>query len=211
MLPFIIEQKFDVVQIPYNFALGTRRDPFNMDATGLEAALDRLKKAGMGVVAMKVMAGGYREARLKNPNADIHTRAGARQAAIRWALRDERIQSTSVRMVDADQLEENLRAMNVPFTEADRRLLGAYTDAITPVYCRMCGACDGACPKGMPVSDVVRFVMYAEAYGQYELGRGRFAGAIGRVRCRECGKCSVVCPNAVAVRERMNRANELFC
>src|SRR5215467_6104393 len=42
-----IREKLDVIQIPYNFAIGTRRDPFNMDGRNLDATLDRFKEAGI--------------------------------------------------------------------------------------------------------------------------------------------------------------------
>jgi predicted aldo/keto reductase-like oxidoreductase len=210
VLNLVLEQKIDVVQIPYNFAIGTRRDPFKLDATNLDSALDRLKTAGVGVVAMKVMAGGYRQIKIEEKNADIHARPGARIAAIRWALRDDRVQTTSVRMTDTDQLLENLQAMSGRYSDADSRLLAAYTDAIRPVFCRMCGACDGQCPKGTAVSDVVRSVMYAEAYGRFDLGLAAFERSGGASGCGECRACSVVCPNAVNVAERMRRARQLF-
>jgi uncharacterized protein len=211
MLDFVLEQKFDVVQIPYSYALGTRRDPFKMDAANLETALDRLKAARIGVVAMKVMAGGYRTPRIQEKNEDLFARPGVHAAAIRWALRDDRVQTTSVRMSDADQLAENLAAMSGRYTERDGKLLAAYTDAITPLFCRMCGACDGQCPQGMPVSDIVRYVTYAEAYGRYEAGAAGFARNAGAIRCGECAECAIRCPNRVRVRERMERARQLFC
>ena len=38
----------------------------------------------------------------------------------------------------------------------------------------MCGKCEGACQKGLPVADVLRFLTYADGYGQFALGRERF-------------------------------------
>jgi len=206
----VIQQKFDVIQIPYNFAIGTRRDPFNMDATNLDSTLDRFKEAGIGVVAMKVMAGGYRGIKIDEKNQDIHARTGSRIAAIRWALRNDRVQTTSVRMMDMDQLEENLKAMSGNFSEQDARLLAAYTDAVRPLLCRMCGGCDGQCPYGTPVGDVVRAVMYAESYGSYEMGLETFRRSVGALRCTDCRTCTVNCLNGVRVPERMRRAQQLF-
>lgn len=210
MLDVILKHGFDVVQIPYSFAIGTRRDPFKMEAAGIHEALNRLKAAGIGVVAMKVMAGGYRFASGDSKRTEIHDRPGARGAALRWALRDDRVQSTSVRMTDAEQLEENLKAAAGRYSEADATLLASYTDSIRGVLCRMCGACDGACPKGLPVSDVVRYVMYAESYRRHDLGLAGFLRSGCDVRCGECGRCAVVCPNGVRVRERMESARRLF-
>ncbi|HTS62288.1 MAG TPA: 4Fe-4S dicluster domain-containing protein, partial [Candidatus Acidoferrales bacterium] len=179
-------------------------------ATNLDSTLDRFKEAGIGVVAMKVMAGGYRGIKIDEKNQDIHARTGSRIAAIRWALRNDRVQTTSVRMMDMDQLEENLKAMSGNFSEQDARLLAAYTDAVRPLLCRMCGGCDGQCPYGTPVGDVVRAVMYAESYGSYEMGLETFRRSVGALRCTDCRTCTVNCLNGVRVPERMRRAQQLF-
>jgi len=112
MIDLILNRaKFDVVQIPYNFAMGTPRDPLKIPASSLDAALGQLAAAGVGVVAMKVMAGGYGGRKPNDPLYGTYQKPGAHGAALRWALRDPRVQTTSVRMVDVEQLEENVRAM----------------------------------------------------------------------------------------------------
>jgi len=99
------------------------------------------------------------------------------------------------------------------FTDADQKILGARLEEISPYFCRMCGQCDGQCPKGLPVGDMVRFVMYADGYGQFPLGREhylRLSAEHQAVRCGQCPTCVVQCPHGVTVAERMMRAQELF-
>jgi predicted aldo/keto reductase-like oxidoreductase len=77
----------------------------------------------------------------------------------------------------------------------------------------MCGSCDGVCPKGLQVSDMVRFVTYAEGYGEFSMGQERFnrlPGEQRRIRCADCSSCPVACPNGVEVRKRLIRAQEMF-
>ncbi len=114
-------------------------------------------------------------------------------------------------MTDIDQLDENLRCMSGKYSESDAHLLASYNDAIRPVLCRMCGACDGRCPNGTPVSDVVRSIMYAEGYGEFGLGLATFESSEANRRCAECPGCTVGCPNGVDVPERIKRARKLFC
>jgi predicted aldo/keto reductase-like oxidoreductase len=215
LLPFIKQARFDVVMIPYNFAIGKANDPFKMDGTNIDAFLAELHKEGIGVVAMKTMAGGYKN----NPQApkdtleDIHKRPRAHVAALRWALRTPYIQTTTVSMRDRDQLEENMEAMAAPFSDGDAKTLTAQLDIIRPVYCRMCYRCEGQCPQGLPVADVLRYLMYADSYGRFDMGYQRFselAADVRTVRCDDCGQCDVRCPNGVAVRQRLIRAQELF-
>ena len=138
---------------------------------------------------------------------------GAPLAAIKWAIRNESVDTAIVCMTDHDQLLENLHAMSEPYTEKDETLLSEQLARIGPIYCRMCGACKGVCAKGVPVPDVLRFLSYAEGYGQFPMARERFLelpDSVRSIRCADCASCSVDCPNGVRVRERVGRAQELL-
>jgi len=179
----------------------------------MEAAIDRAKKAKLGVVAMKVMAGGFRRAKQGEKLYDTLKREGAMLSALKWVLKNPKVDTTIPSMTDMDQLEENITAMKAKFTDADQKTLSAHLDRISPMYCRMCGKCEGTCAKGLPVADLLRFVTYADGYGQFTLGRERFQElpkSVTSVRCGDCVECSVDCPNGVRVAERVGRAQEMF-
>jgi predicted aldo/keto reductase-like oxidoreductase len=194
---------FDVILTSYNFTMGE----------SIDKVVDAAKEAGIGIVAMKVMAGGFRRAK---PGDSLHTilkKDGAFTAALKWALKNPRIDTTIPSMTDMDQLDENFRAMSAPFGESDQKSLTAQLRHIMPLYCRGCGGCEGTCPKGVPVPDLVRFAMYADGYGQFALGRERFLELpeeVRAIRCGDCAECSVQCRNGVHVAERLIRAQELF-
>ena len=195
----VIETKLEVVQAQYNFASAAEWGP----------ALDKLNQAGVGLVAMKVMAraGGRRGAAAPQRPPNFAA------AALKWAIKNPAIATTVPSMTDNDQLLENFGVMAQQFTDADQKILVARLEEITPYFCRMCGQCDGQCPKGLPVGDMVRFVMYADGYGQFPLGREHFQRMSVEhqaVRCGDCQTCVVRCPHGVTVAERMLRAQELF-
>ncbi len=195
----IIATKVDVVQPQYNFASDTSYGP----------AIEKLSAAGVGLVAMKVMA----RARGRGGAAQPQRPATFPAAALKWAIKNPGIATTVPSMTDMDQLQQNFRAMAERFTDADSKILTASLEEIRPYFCRMCGRCQGACPKGLPVADMVRFVMYADGYGQFALGRESFlriAAEQRQVRCGDCTTCAVRCPNGVTVQERLTRAQELF-
>lgn len=193
----------DVVLVSYNFTT----------APTLPGAIAEAAKAGKGVVGMKVMAGGFRRTR---PGSDAYNklrREGAMVAALKWVLRNENVHTTIPSMTDMDQLEENFRAMTSDYGAADEKLLAEQLRYIGPLYCRMCGGCEGTCPRGVPVADVLRFLTYAEGYGQFALGRQHFQELppeVADVRCADCETCAVQCRNGVRVAERLIRAQELF-
>jgi uncharacterized protein len=194
-----IETKLDVVQAQFNFASDPSYGP----------AIDKLAQAGVAVVAMKVMARAGR----RGGGAQPQRPANFAPAALKWAMSRPGIATTVPSMTDNDQLEQNFAVMGQKFTDDDAKILTARLEEIRPYFCRMCGRCEGQCPQGLPVSDMVRFVMYAEGYGQFALGRENFLRMpeeLQQVRCGDCGTCSVRCPNGVRVPERMLRAQELF-
>ena len=77
----------------------------------------------------------------------------------------------------------------------------------------MCGKCEGTCAQGLPVADVLRFLTYADGYGEFALGRERYlqmASEHVSARCGDCAECTVQCPYGVQVSRRMACAQELF-
>jgi hypothetical protein len=200
----VIEARFDVVQAQYNFTSAAEWGP----------ALDKLHQAGVGLVAMKVMArAGGRGRRGAGAEAPPARPASFAPAALKWAINNPAIATTVPSMTDIDQLEQNFSVMAQQFTDADQKILTARLEEITPYFCRMCGQCAGQCPQGLPVADMVRFVMYADGYGQFPLGREHFLRMSAEhqaVRCGQCPNCVVKCPYGVTVAERMIRAQELF-
>ncbi len=226
MLPYLVKLgQTDVVLTTYNFAMRSVAAGANADATAarsdMTTAIREARKAGMGIVVMKVMAGGVarvqRGDRLYGADpralAQRLSQPGVPVAAIKWALRNEAVDTAIVCMTDHDQLQENLRAMAGPYTRHDEALLAEQLARIGGSYCRMCGACSGVCAKGVPVPDVLRFLSYAEGYGEFAMARERFLDLpadVRSIRCADCASCSVDCPYGVGVRANVGRAQELL-
>ena len=205
LIPGMIAHKadIDVVLASYNFTM----EP------AITQVLQSASEAGLGVVAMKVMAGGFRRARPGDKSSEILKREGAMTAALRWVLNNPHVNTTVPSITDMDQLDENIRCMDATFSEKDKQTLAAQLDYIRPLYCRSCGSCSGVCPQGLPVSDMLRILAYAEGYGEFRLARERFLELpteVRSVRCNLCPTCSVNCPNGVMVSNRLSRAQEIL-
>ncbi len=215
----------DVVLTTYNFAMrsvnaGANTDP-DAPKTDMTAAIRAARKGGLGIVVMKVLAGGVtrvqRGDRLYGANPQALSRLlsqeGVAVAAIKWALRNESVDTAIVCMTSHDQFEENVHAMAEPYTDKDEKLLTKQLASIGSKYCRMCGACGGVCERGAPVPDILRFLTYADGYGQFALARERFLELpkpVRDIRCSDCPTCSVRCAYQVAVRDRLMRAQEVL-
>jgi hypothetical protein len=60
---------------------------------------------------------------------------------------------------------------------------------------------------------MLRYLTYAEGYGQFSLGREHFLALpakVTSVRCQDCPSCTVTCPFGVKVASRLAHAQELF-
>ena len=205
LLPAVIQKMphFDIVQSMYNFTM----------AAEIHAAMEQAAKAGLGTIAMKVMAGGAGMGRPGQKPNPVMQREGATLAALKWVLNKPYVNTAIPSMTDMEQLDENMKAFTESFTDADQKILAARLREIRPLYCSTCGSCSGQCPKGIPVADVLRYLSYSEGYGEFQLGRENFLSLpeeIRSIRCSDCTTCAVRCPNGVRVAQRLRTAQELF-
>ena len=204
MIPFLVKKAaFDVVLVAHNFTMDK--------STG--ALLEQAAQSEMGVVAMKIMAGGSTTMKATDPLFLKLQQPGAMLGALKWVLRNSSVHTTIPTMTDMAQLEENLKAMQEPLTAAEEKLLARRLEYLAPRYCRMCGECEGSCAQGLPVASILRYLTYAEGYGQFAHGREEFQAlpaALTTVRCDDCPSCTVTCPYRVQVTDRVRRAQELF-
>ncbi len=204
LIPWLVKTGvMDVALLAYNFAMDRSVDELIDSAAG----------AGLGVVAMKVMAGGFRRPRPGDPTQEKLKREGAMYAALKWVLKNPSVHTTIPSMTDMDQLEENFKGMAEPFKPEDEQILARHLEHIRTLYCRMCGKCEGSCARGLPVEAILRYLSYADGYGQFALGREKFRelpAEISAVSCTQCQSCTVTCPFGVQVASRVSRAQELF-
>ena len=123
---------FDQALVAYGYfpkGMDTRLSPANLQWR--ERCLDRSRELGMGVVAMKVLGSflfGYRAAEIA-PQVAGQNLARLRQAALRWALQDDRVTLLVIgatRPADIDQNVATL-ATDLTYQDADRKLLAEFS------------------------------------------------------------------------------------
>ena len=193
--------KFEVVLSTYNFTVAATND----------AAYKRLNDAGVGLVAMKVMApaGPGRALQQQQLNAPV----GPVSRALKWVLKNPAVLDHHSEHDRRRPARDEFPRLSEKFGAEDEKLLAVLNEEIRPYYCRFCHECSGVCPKGLPVADTIRFLSYADFYGQFALGREHFQQLpeeVRSVRCSDCSTCPIQCPNGVHVTERLIRAQELF-
>ncbi len=197
----------DVLLVSYNFG----QDPAFYESltrgfdriatqTGLPAALTRAKARGMGVVAMKTLMG----ARLNDMRPFETDGATFSQAAFRWTLSNPDVDGLIVSMTGIDQIDEYLGASGGrTVSGTDLGLLKRYAALNGTSYCRQaCNDCEGACPYGVPIADVLRTRMYAVDYEDVAFARDEYAALEGSAEaCLGCSgePCRSACSHGLDI------------
>jgi predicted aldo/keto reductase-like oxidoreductase len=173
--------------------------------------LAEAQKAGVGVIAMKTMAGREQD----KVAALAKERTTYMKAAVKWALADPNVNSAVVTMGTFEHVDECLRASGQAPTPREQASLDVYREVAVNRYCRMgCAKCLAACPAGVAIPDVMRFGMYYENYGIEKYAIQQYAGLDGTKRASACvgcdGACESACPHGLAISERLARYDGLL-
>jgi len=179
----------DVIMTGYNFRL--------MQDSEMQAAIETCHKAGIGLIAMKTQGYGQNVPWGRNRDV-IETEEDKKlaghflqrgftegQAKIKVVLEDERFSSACVRMENVGVLTENVAAAldTTRLTHADMEVFKEYAAVSCSGYCAGCSnICDLALPGVPYVSDIMRYLMYYNSYGEQDRARELFAEIPGRVR-----------------------------
>jgi len=197
----------DVILVGYNFGQDpafyqrfTETFDFIARQPGLPRVLQKAKTKNVGVVAMKTLRG----ARLNDMRPFERGGATFAQAAFRWTLSNPNVDALIVSMTDQTLVDEYLGASGARAAASDDLpLLRRYARMTDTSQCRHgCGDCLSACPRGVPIDEVLRARMYAVDYGNLALARREYAllGA-GASPCLSCSgrPCQDACPHGLPI------------
>ena len=183
-------QFYDVVLTAYNF----QQKP----EEGLQAAIENAARAGIGIIAMKTMAGGFFDKERTRP---VNTRA-----ALKWALRNEHITTAIPGYTNFDQLNESFSVME-DLSLSDGEMKDLQMDSPTSaLYCPGCDECTEGCSKGLPVPDLMRAYMYTYGYRETAMAREVVLASDlhSSSPCSDCDECTVRCPRGFNVAARIS-------
>ncbi len=213
----IDEDLVDVVLVSYNFGqdpgfYSRLRDAVSFPAIqpDLPRVLDKAKQKDVGVLAMKTLMG----ARLNDMRPYEREGGSFAQAAFRWVLSSPRVDALLISMNGRDAIDEYLRASGDPTIQGGEfNLLARYAYLQNSRYCRHgCDGCEGACPEGVEIAEVLRTRMYDVDYGDRTLATidyarlGTDAGACATCSHQAClGACPFGLPIAHLTRDAATR------
>ena len=197
----------DVVLVAHNFGQDPKfyeRFARDMDLVarhpGLPRVLARAKSLDVGVVAMKTLMG----ARLNDMRPYEQDGASFARAAFRWTLSNPHVDALVISMTSTADIDEFLGASGwQALAGGDRALLDTYARLNGTSYCRhACNDCEGACPYGVPIADVLRTRMYATDYGDLPFARDEYAAlSANAAACLACSgePCRDACTHGLDI------------
>jgi predicted aldo/keto reductase-like oxidoreductase len=163
----------DGIMMSYNF----RR----MHTSEMKRAVEACAKAGIGLTAMKTQGGGQ-----VNTDSDTELELAGRflqkgftvaQAKLKAVWDNPNISSICSEMPNMTILLSNVAAATdqAKLSARDREVLREYAKETRSQYCAGCASiCESSIQSNVPVSDVMRCLMYARNYGNMQRAKMRF-------------------------------------
>jgi hypothetical protein len=184
----------DVALVSYNFT----------HSKDLKEAVAMAAKSGIGIVAMKTQAGGYKKGKMEG--------LSPHQAALKYALMDPNVSTAVPGVTTVEQIEECAAVMGTSFSRSNVDELKQYHAFLQGRICTLCGGCMGECPHDVPYRDLLRVVMYHDGY-ENDLLAKKVLSEIGSIqsleKCSECSSCSVTCRRGLDIRSQIQLAQQI--
>lgn len=183
----------DVVLTAYNFT---------MNVEEMNAAIDKAADAGLGIIAMKTMAGGYLDRERNRP-----VKA---PAALKWALQNPKVHTSIPGFTTFDQLEESFSIMENPELTEEEKSYIEENKQLAFLFCIGCQSCLNQCRKNLPIPDFMRAYMYTYGYNNLEKAYRLLTDLdLSNDACSGCNTCTVTCTKNFDVASRIKDVSRL--
>lgn len=186
---------WDVILTQYNYKVAYLAD--------LNSAIKKAGGAGIGIVAMKTLAGGgYLDRERTKP---MNT-----TAALKWVLSNPDVHTTIPGMTNFDQLDLNAKILeDISLNDQEKNDLLA-DNSVPGLLCSGCRQCVLSCRKNLPVPDLMRAYMYAYGYSMPSMAQDLLAElGINADPCSNCGSCNIECSRNFNIQERISDVSRL--
>jgi predicted aldo/keto reductase-like oxidoreductase len=169
---------YEVILTSYNF-LQDHKDK-------MTKVIKKAADNGIGIVAMKTMAGGRMD---KKTDKKVNYKA-----ALKWALLNESVHTSIPGIINFEQLEENMSVMeDLKLTPEEEHFLYAARNE-EGLYCNGCETCLSTCRKNIPIPEMMRAYMYAYGYREMKKAKETLAEyKITENPCTDCSFCIAQC------------------
>jgi predicted aldo/keto reductase-like oxidoreductase len=186
---------YDVAMIAYNFRTE------NVDA--LNESIAYAVKKGMGIVAMKTIAGASGQKSGQSFNTD---------SALKWVLNNQNISSIISGMKSQEELQKNIAMLsNLKISDQEMKELSVASSGNSKgLYCQQCRECIPQCPLNLEIPTIMRSYMYAYGYKNMEQAWHTLnEAALNGNPCSDCDECSIKCKAGFNIKEKISDIQRL--
>jgi predicted aldo/keto reductase-like oxidoreductase len=151
-------------------------------------------QAGIGIVGMKAIRGGFRQTpAVKNA-----------AAALKWALQDPNVHTIVPGFTTFEEMKIDLSVMeDLNLTDSEKESLRKEA-SLPGLYCQGCRQCLGQCPEKLPIPDLMRAYMYTYGYRNLALAQDLIVSLnLPNKVCEDCSSCPVKCSIGFNVPEKI--------
>ncbi len=195
---------WEAIQTSMNFTMA--------DDAAFLSAIEAAGEKGIGLVAMKTLAGGGAwpnpETRRSYDTATITT------ALLKWVLSNKNIATVVPAIGDYEQLNLDIGvAKSLEYTEQEKNFLSDNDIRLSLGFCRQCEKCLASCPRGVQIPQLMRTHMYAAQYGDFRLARDTYDSvpkANGLEACISCATCTAQCSNSVDIKRKIEELKLIY-
>jgi predicted aldo/keto reductase-like oxidoreductase len=203
----------DGIMTSYNFRL--------MHTKEMRAAVDACARAGIGLTAMKTQGGGpvHAESETELELAGRFLKQGFtdKQAKLLAVWEDSRMASLCSQMPNLTILMSNVDAAckQKRLSVGDKKLLKKYACETTGSYCAGCAhICEPAVEGKVPISDVMRYLMYHHHYAEHDQARALCAelpkDICHRLSSLDFSPAEQRCPQSLKIGKLMREAVQVL-
>jgi len=209
----------DGIMMSYNYRLMVKDE--------MKRAVDACVRAGIGLTAMKTQAafsanfyasiGSESDDAVKMIDGFLAKGYTPEQAKLKVVWDNPHIASICSAMPNMTILQANVAAAlnGENLSTDDKRRLEQYAQMTAPGYCAGCASiCERSEYHAIPISDIMRYLMYDCTYGKPELAAGYFRAiqpaTRRRLRFTDFSEAERRCPQNMPIAQLMKEASEKF-
>jgi uncharacterized protein len=196
---------YDVVLTSCNFTMAD-------DLILLEAIKNSAAK-GVGIIAMKTLAGGRRLPGSDDSTAEFGP-GTATSAALKWVLRNENITTAIPGYDNFEHMKEDIAvAYDLEYTTEEKKFLSDNKVRLSYGFCRQCRRCLATCPRDTDIPALMRTYMYAAQYSDFRRARATLddiSETRGLQVCGSCAICTAQCAHDVNIPRRIEELKIIY-